>query len=62
MQLITATLSPHVVSCVIGSTSAQDIWNQLKEQFSTVTHTNIFQLNSELQNIKKGNDSISLYL
>ncbi|TQD96588.1 hypothetical protein C1H46_017749 [Malus baccata] len=62
MQLITVTLSPPAVSCVIGSTSAQDIWNRLKEQFSTVTRTSIFQLKYELQNIKKGNDSISLYL
>ncbi|KAM1354495.1 hypothetical protein PS2_028626 [Malus domestica] len=62
MQLITATLSPPAVSCVIGSTSAQDLWNRLKEQFSIVTRTSIFQMKSALQNIKKGNDSISLYL
>ncbi|KAM1757600.1 hypothetical protein ACFX11_006838 [Malus domestica] len=62
MQLITATLSPSAISCVIGSISAQDIWTRLKEQFSTVTRTNIFQMKSELQNVKKGNDSISLYL
>ncbi|CAN6721051.1 unnamed protein product [Malus baccata var. baccata] len=62
MQLITATLSPSAISCVIGSISAQDIWTRLKEQFSTVTRTSIFQMKSELQNVKKGNDSISLYL
>ena len=62
MQLITATLSSRAISCAIGSTSAQDLWTRLKEQFSTVTRTSIFQMKSELQNIKKGNDSISLYL
>ncbi|KAM1561746.1 hypothetical protein ACFX1Z_004837 [Malus domestica] len=62
MQLITATLSPSAVSCVIGSTSAQDLWTRLKEQFSIVTRASIFQMKSALQNIKKGNDSISLYL
>ena len=62
MQLITATLSPSAVSCAIGSTSARDLWVRLKEQFSIVTRTTIFQMKSELQNIKKGTDSISQYL
>ncbi|KAM2756431.1 hypothetical protein PS2_018299 [Malus domestica] len=62
MQLITATLSPAAVSCVIGSTSSKELWTRLKDQFSTVTRTSIFQLKSELQTIKKGNDSVTLYL
>ncbi|KAM1099692.1 hypothetical protein ACFX15_006016 [Malus domestica] len=62
MQLITATLSPSAVSCAIGSTSARDLWVRLKEQFSIVTRTTIFQMKSALQNIKKGTDSISQYL
>ena len=48
MQLITATLSPMALSCAIGSSSSQDLWNRLKEQFSTVSKTNIFQLKSNL--------------
>ncbi|KAB2637292.1 hypothetical protein D8674_027826 [Pyrus ussuriensis x Pyrus communis] len=39
MQLLTATLSPAAVSCVIGSTSSKELWNRLKDQFSTVTRT-----------------------
>ncbi|KAM1378721.1 hypothetical protein ACFX2I_020708 [Malus domestica] len=62
MQLITVTLSPSAVSCVIGSTSARELWIRLKEQFSIVTHATIFQMKSELQNIKKCPDSISQYL
>ena len=62
MQLITATLSPHAMSCAIGSTSSKDLWNRLKEQFSTVSRTSIFQMKSNLQTIKKGADSISQYL
>lgn len=50
------------MSCAIGSVSAQDLWTRLKEQFFTVTCTRIFQLKSELQTIKDGNDFISLYL
>ncbi|KAM2076671.1 hypothetical protein ACFX1T_039381 [Malus domestica] len=62
MQLITATLSPTGISCAIGSTSSKELWTRLKEQFSTITRTSIFQLKSELQTIKKGNDSIIVYL
>ncbi|KAM1692819.1 hypothetical protein ACFX2K_032390 [Malus domestica] len=62
MQLITATLSPSPVSCAISSTSARDLWVRLKEQFSIVTRAAIFQMKSELQDIKKGTDSISQYL
>ena len=58
MQLITATLSPPAISCAIGSTSARDLWIQ----FSTVTRTSIFQMKSKLQTIKKGTDSITVYL
>ncbi|KAM2793631.1 hypothetical protein PS2_005143 [Malus domestica] len=62
MQLITATLSPIALSCAIGSKSSQDLWIRLKEQFSTVSKTSIFQMKSNLQTIKKGSDSVSQYL
>jgi hypothetical protein len=62
MQLITATLSPIDMSCVIGSISSKDLWTKLKEQFSTVSRTSIFQIKSNLQTIKKESDSISQYL
>ncbi|KAM1697881.1 hypothetical protein ACFX2K_029411 [Malus domestica] len=62
MQLITATLSPAAISCAIGSSSACDLWNRLKEQFYTVSRTSIFQMKSNLQTIKKGSDSVSKYL
>ncbi|KAJ6371785.1 hypothetical protein OIU77_002160 [Salix suchowensis] len=62
MQLITATLSPIALSCAIGSTSSRELWTRLKEQFSNVSKTSIFQMKSDLQNIKKGADTISQYM
>lgn len=62
MQLIIATLSSITLSCAIGSTSSEDLWLRLKEQFSTVSRTSIFQLKSNLQTIKKESNSISQYL
>jgi len=35
---------------------------QLKDRFSTVTKARIFQMKSELQNIKKGSEPVSHYL
>ncbi|XP_048425080.1 uncharacterized protein LOC125470280 [Pyrus x bretschneideri] len=61
MQLITAMLSPIALSCAIGSTSSKDLWVRLREQFSTVSRTNIFQMKSNLQTIKKGSDLVSQY-
>ncbi|KAB2616237.1 hypothetical protein D8674_022825 [Pyrus ussuriensis x Pyrus communis] len=62
MQLITATLSSTAVSCIIGNTSSNEMWMNLKEIFSPMTKTSIFQLKTELQNIKKSSDSVSEYL
>jgi len=62
MQLITATLSSIAMSCAIGSTSSKDLCTRLKEQFSTMSRTSIFQMKSNLQTIKKGSDSVSQYL
>ncbi|KAM2587639.1 hypothetical protein TB1_044802 [Malus domestica] len=62
MQLLTATLLSSAISCVIGSTSSRDPWIRLQEQFSIVSRTSIFQMKVDLQNVKKGSDSVSLYL
>ncbi|TQD85193.1 hypothetical protein C1H46_029281 [Malus baccata] len=61
MQLIIATLSPTAMLCIIGCTSAHEIWINLRDRFSTVTKASIFQMKLELQNIQKGSESISKY-
>ncbi|KAM1780061.1 hypothetical protein ACFX12_041368 [Malus domestica] len=42
MQLIIATISPTAMSCIIGCTSAHEIWINLRDRFSTVTKASIF--------------------
>jgi hypothetical protein len=61
-QLLITTLSSTAISYVIRCVSAHDMWIQLKDRFSTVTKAHIFQMKSELQNIKKGSESVSHYL
>ena len=62
MQLITATLSTVALSCAIGSHSSRDLWMRLKEQFSTVSKTSIFQMKSDLQHIRKRTANVTQYL
>ncbi|KAM2012136.1 hypothetical protein ACFX1T_024034 [Malus domestica] len=62
MQLFIGTLSVTGTSCIIGCTHASEMWMSLHDRFSTVTKASIFQLKTELQNIKKGTESISQYL
>ncbi|KAM1941073.1 hypothetical protein ACFX13_028698 [Malus domestica] len=62
MTLITATLSTAAISCVIGCCSSQEMWSNLRERFSNMTRTSIVQMKIDLQNIKKGSESIDLYL
>lgn len=62
MQLLIATLSSTAISSVIGCHNSHDMWVQLKDRFSTVTKAHIFQMKSELQNLKKGSNTISQYL
>ncbi|KAB2603469.1 hypothetical protein D8674_004474 [Pyrus ussuriensis x Pyrus communis] len=62
MTLITATLSTAALSCVIGCQSSRAMWNNLTERFANMTRTSIVQMKIDLQNIKKGPESIDLYL
>lgn len=36
MQLLTETLSPTSISCILGSTNSHNMWIILKERFSTM--------------------------
>lgn len=47
---ISETLHPYI----IGFTTAKDLWTNLVLRFLTLPHSNILQLNTNLQNIKKG--------
>lgn len=62
MTLIAATLSPSALSCIIGCQSSKEMWNNLRERFASVTRTTIVQMKIDLQNIKKGPESIDHYL
>ncbi|KAM1697212.1 hypothetical protein TB1_030658 [Malus domestica] len=62
MTLITVTLSPAALSCVIGCQTSQELWTNLRERFANLSRTSIVQMKIDLQNIKKGPESIDEYL
>lgn len=62
INLLGQTLSTKAMSCVVGSQSAQDMWTRLKNKFAAPSRQNILQLKSNLQNLKKGSDSVETYL
>uniref|UniRef100_A0A2N9HH13 Integrase catalytic domain-containing protein n=1 Tax=Fagus sylvatica TaxID=28930 RepID=A0A2N9HH13_FAGSY len=62
LTLLLSTLSSPVLAMVVGTTTAQEVWNRLEEKFTCTARANVLNLKLELQGIKKGNESISSYL
>ncbi|XXG59573.1 hypothetical protein AAC387_Pa04g1633 [Persea americana] len=62
LRWINATLSKAVLAHVVGCQSAQEVWLALESRFASLSRSHIIQLKTQLQNIKKGSQSISDYL
>ncbi|GAB2267282.1 hypothetical protein Dimus_038662 [Dionaea muscipula] len=62
INMIGQTLSPRAMSCVVGSTTAAELWTCLKSKFADTNKQNVLQLKANLQRCKKGQDSIEVYL
>jgi hypothetical protein len=62
LTLINSTLSSAVLSMVVGHNSAQAVWKTLEHRFTSTSRSNILNLKIELHNLKKGTESVSLYL
>ena len=62
LSLINSTLTPQVFSLVVGITSFREIWNTLEQIFNSTSRDNILNLNLELQSLKKGIDTVNVFL
>uniref|UniRef100_A0A2N9HWD5 Retrotransposon Copia-like N-terminal domain-containing protein n=1 Tax=Fagus sylvatica TaxID=28930 RepID=A0A2N9HWD5_FAGSY len=62
LTLLLSTLSSPVLAMVVGTTTAQEVWNRLEEKFTCTARANVLNLKLELQGTKKGNESINSYL
>uniref|UniRef100_A0A2N9E1A3 Reverse transcriptase Ty1/copia-type domain-containing protein n=1 Tax=Fagus sylvatica TaxID=28930 RepID=A0A2N9E1A3_FAGSY len=61
-SLISSTLSPSAISLVMGQTSASGIWRVIKNRYTSISRSSVVNLKRELNNIKKGNDSVTSFL
>ena len=62
LTLIYSTLSPPVLSMVVGLHSTQEVWSTLETRFTSTARANVLNLKLELQSVKKGSDSINAYM
>uniref|UniRef100_A0A2N9H8F5 Integrase catalytic domain-containing protein n=1 Tax=Fagus sylvatica TaxID=28930 RepID=A0A2N9H8F5_FAGSY len=62
LTLINSTLSPSVLSMVVGQNYALSMWKTLEHRFTSTSRANVLNLKIELHNLKKGSDSVSSYL
>uniref|UniRef100_A0A2N9IDE7 CCHC-type domain-containing protein n=1 Tax=Fagus sylvatica TaxID=28930 RepID=A0A2N9IDE7_FAGSY len=53
LTLIYSTLSPPVLSMVVGLHSAQEVWSTLETRFTSTARANVLNLKLELQSVKK---------
>lgn len=62
INMIGQTLSSAATSCAVGSKTSFDLWRNLCNKFAASGRQNILQLKTNLQNLKKGSDSIETFL
>uniref|UniRef100_A0A2N9EXZ4 CCHC-type domain-containing protein n=1 Tax=Fagus sylvatica TaxID=28930 RepID=A0A2N9EXZ4_FAGSY len=62
LTMLNATLSPSVLSMVVGQKSARGVWDTLEKRFTSVNRSNILNLKMDLHGLMKNNDSIDLFL
>ena len=62
LTFISSTLTPFILALTVGCAIAIEVWMVLENRFSSISRSHIMNLKSELHNLKKGNDSIDIYL
>lgn len=62
LSCLFASISEKILPLILNFQHSKDAWDALERKFSSVSRSHILQLKSRIQNIKKGDDSISDYL
>ncbi|GAB2277905.1 hypothetical protein Dimus_039257 [Dionaea muscipula] len=62
INVLGQTLGPAAIRCVVGSKTSKEMWGNLKEKFAAPNRQHIVQLKTNFQSIKKGGDSIEIFL
>ncbi|KAF3680877.1 hypothetical protein FXO37_03110 [Capsicum annuum] len=56
-----SSASAELLSCIVYSISAFEVWEYLKERFDKVNRMRLYQLHREINNLHQGTDSVSAY-
>ena len=62
LTFISSILSPSVLALTVGCAFAMEVWKVLENRFSSVSRSHFMNLKSELHNLKKGSDTVDVYL
>ena len=62
LTFISSTLSPTILALIVGCTSIMEAWKVLENRFSSISRSHVMNLKGELHNLKKGADTIDVYL
>ena len=62
LTFMSYTLSPSILALTLGCTSATDVWKVLEYRFSSISRSRVLNLKGELHNMKKGSNSVDVYL
>ena len=62
LTFMSSTLSPSILALTMGCSSALEVWKVLENRFSSISRSHVMNLKGELHNLKKGADSVDLYL
>ena len=62
LTFISSTPTPSVLAITVGCSSAREVWKVLENRFSSISRSHVMNLKGELHNVKKGSDSVDVYL
>ena len=62
LTFISSTLSPSILSLIVGCATAIEVGKVLENMFSSISRSHIMNLKGELHNLQKGSDFVDIYL
>lgn len=62
LTFMSSTLSPTISALTVGCSTAMEVWKVLENKFYSFSRLHAMNIKGELHNIKKGSDSVDLYL
>lgn len=62
LTFMSSMLSPLILALIVGFTFAIDVCKVLEDSFSSISRSYVMNLKGELHNMKKGSNSVDVYL